>query len=157
MGMQLDEVRRLVLAGMLGSALVAGSMATLGTASPDDTSAVYGRTGLAGGQTYIRRSAWESVICWVDADAALGCWPTALQERPDFPQGEFATVRVGRDHLCARHTDGAVTCWGWGDCAQGECESPDGRFVVVRAGPDANCARAPDGEVECWGQAVGLE
>ena len=137
--------------------MASGTLALLGVASPDDEPAVCTRKGLAGGQTYIRRSAWESVICWVDAAGALGCWPSAIAERPDFPEGEFATVRVGRDHLCARRPDGEVVCWGWGDCGQGECESPEGRFIFVRAGPDANCARTPEGAVECWGRSVTID
>ncbi len=110
------------------------------------------RKGLAGGDTYIRRSAWAPVICWVDAGGGLGCWPRDIEERTGFPQGEgFATVRVGEDHLCARRDDGEVVCWGWGDCGQGECESPDGRYAVLRTAADASCARAGDGVVTCWG------
>jgi len=154
--MRSNTVHRSLLAIVVGVLAASGSLALLGVASPDGEQGVYARKGLAGGQTYIRRSAWESVICWVDAAGGLGCWPPALPEHPDFPDGEFATVRVGRDHLCARRTDGEVVCWGWGDCAQGECASPDGRFFVVRAGPDANCARASDGQVECWGEPAEL-
>ena len=107
--------------------------------------------GLSGGQTYIRRSSLAPVICWIDAEAQLGCWPPALEQLPDFPTGEFVTVRVGMDHLCARRDHGEVVCWGWGDCGQGECESPEGAFTYVRVGVDANCARRADGQVVCWG------
>ena len=143
----------LVVTGLV--LIVAGVwLAGSAQSSPErpDTAEFCATEGLFGGQTYIRRSTLAPVICWIDVDARLGCWPPALEELPDFPAGEFVTVRVGMDHLCARRASGEVACWGWGDCGQGECDSPQGEFTYVRVGVDANCARRADGQVECWGE-----
>ncbi len=144
----------LVVVGLL-SIIAGGWLASSAQSHPERpaNTKLCAREGLFGGQTYIRRSTLAPVICWLDAGSLLGCWPRAIEELPDFPTGEFITVRVGMDHLCARRESGEVVCWGWGDCGQGECESPDGEFTYVRVGVDANCARHTDGRVECWGDS----
>jgi hypothetical protein len=115
------------------------------------------RRGLAGGDSYIRRSAWSPVICWVDGGGELGCWPPALEILDDFPAGDdFATVRVGADHLYAVRDDLTGTCWGWGPCDHGECDDQDGDFVYIREGIDLNCGERTDGEVVCWGLEADL-
>lgn len=92
------------------------------------------------------------VLCWVDADGAIGCWPEELQELAGFPDGSYARVAVGDGHLCGLTDDGAVHCWGWGDCAYGQCESPDGTFLQIRVGTTVNCAERDDHTVHCWGE-----
>lgn len=99
----------------------------------------------------ISRSTGDAVFCWVDRDNSLGCWPSALMDQPGFPQGTFVFVSVGVDHLCAVHEDLTGECFGWGECAYGECEAPDSEFVYIRAGVHVNCGEHLDGSVECWG------
>ena len=138
-------------AAALGIGVAAAAALVLSIAAVGARTETGDRAGLGGGETYIRRSAWVSVICWVDGNGTLGCWPDELTGRDGFPTGAFETVRVGEDHLCARRSGGEVVCWGWGDCGQEECESPTGSFEVIRAGIDANCGRLTDGSVHCWG------
>jgi len=150
---------RAFVVGAVGAALVFVTASSLGARPtwPDTTRMQDGREGLAGGQAYIRRSATAPVICFLDTYGMLGCWPDAINYRAGFPTGEFVQVRVGEDHLCAGRRDGEVVCWGWGDCAQGECESPEGQHISLRTARNAACARKTDWSVECWGEPAEVQ
>ncbi len=102
------------------------------------------------------RSTGDAVFCWIEQDGSLGCWPDELRDQPGFPQGEFIWVSIGVDHLCTVREDFTAECWGWGECAHGECEAPDGEWVYIRAGVHVNCGEHLDGSVECWGMEADL-
>jgi hypothetical protein len=92
------------------------------------------------------------VLCWVDEDGSIGCWPEELEQLDGFPSDSYQRVAVGDGHLCVLTDGGEVECWGWGDCAHGQCESPDGTFLQVRVGTTVNCAERDDHSVHCWGE-----
>ena len=150
---------RAFFVGCLGASLVVVTAACLGARLPDHVLSRMqdGRDGLGGGQTYIRRSATAPVICWVDTYGMLGCWPDALTLMDGFPQGEFVQVRVGEDHLCGGRPGGEVECWGWGDCAHGECDSPTGPRISLRVARNATCTRFRDWTMECWGDPAPMD
>lgn len=106
--------------------------------------------------TSVSRSTHEPVFCWVEMAGTLRCWPDELQEQAGFPTGIFTTVSVGDDHICAVREGGEAACWGWGDCAWGECDSPEGEFIYIRSGIDVNCGETIDGTVHCWGRELDL-
>lgn len=72
---------------------------------------------------------------------------------------DVAQVAVGFDHSCARHTDGAVSCWGSGN-AIGAAPGPVlvpirlalGEVIDLAAGTGSTCARTRSGPVLCWGR-----
>lgn len=81
-----------------------------------------------------------------------------------------AEVAAGRDHACARHTNGRVWCWGnnsYGQIASEERKELVGRgeevpfpvrvsrlegAVQITSGTNHACARRSDGTVWCWGE-----
>jgi hypothetical protein len=89
-----------------------------------------------------------AVWCWGLSSAA----PTQVDALRDVVQ--LSATALGR---CARHGDGAVSCWG--DCAGGECAAATPVRIVGLAHAHAiasnrsySCAiTGPDRQVQCWG------
>lgn len=107
---------------------------------------------------------------------------TAAQDRPTEVSGlsGVMTLALGRDHACALHTNGTVSCWGsdsFQELGRGYPPAvpirpsmvihpqppppkPKGTLPTVKglkdvveiaAGADHACARHTDGTVSCWG------
>ncbi|MEX1364256.1 MAG: hypothetical protein AB1Z98_14110, partial [Nannocystaceae bacterium] len=78
-------------------------------------------------------------------------------------QAPMVDVRIGEEHGCALHQDGAVSCWGangdgqLGDGSRREVQWPVAVWglydaVTIAVGNGHSCARRRDGSVVCWGR-----
>ena len=71
----------------------------------------------------------------------------------DPPEGTFATISAGTEHVCALMTDGTPVCWG--SESDGKSSPPDGaRFATISAGFNHTCALTADGTPVCWGDDI---
>ena len=71
----------------------------------------------------------------------------------DPPEGTFATISAGTEHVCALMTDGTPVCWG--SESYGKSSPPAGaRFTTISAGFDHTCALMADGTPVCWGNDI---
>jgi alpha-tubulin suppressor-like RCC1 family protein len=92
--------------------------------------------------------------------------PSPFAESSPLPVPNLAQITqisVGKEHNCARLSDGSVECWGHGEAGQlghelahpisAPPEAIDGLSGVasVAAGGSFSCARTSAGEVKCWG------
>ena len=68
----------------------------------------------------------------------------------DPPEGTFATISMGSEHVCALMTDGTPVCWG--SESDGKSSPPAGAsFTTISAGYEHTCALMADGTPVCWG------
>ena len=71
----------------------------------------------------------------------------------DPPEGTFATISAGSEHVCALMIDGTPVCWGLESV--GRSSPPAGaRFTTISAGSDHTCALMADGTPVCWGDDI---
>ena len=65
--------------------------------------------------TFTSIAARGHTACGVDDRGAVHCWGREIAWRGATfapPLGAFDRVSVGRAHVCARGTDGSISCWG---------------------------------------------
>lgn len=111
--------------------------------------------------------------CWgQNALGQLGDGTTTDRPSPAVQVGSLATwdqVGVGREHTCARRTDGTLWCWGgnhFGQLGNGTVGGTPGAptptpepvqvgslatWLEVAGGDYHTCARQTDGTLWCWG------
>ena len=79
---------------------------------------------------------------------------------------DATAIAAGRDHSCALHQDGTISCWGdneWGQLAADTADTLDSSSVPVQiegiddatdiaAGVAFSCALHDGGTVSCWGR-----
>ena len=71
----------------------------------------------------------------------------------DPPEGPFATISAGTEHVCALMTDGTPVCWG--SESDGKSSPPAGaKFTTISAGSNHTCALMADGTPVCWGNDI---
>lgn len=81
---------------------------------------------------------------------------------------EVVEIAAGREHTCARRSDGTVLCWGKNSFGQLGDGTTNNRLrptvvagltdvVQLSAGGDHTCARLGSGEVMCWGRNDGFQ
>lgn len=111
---------------------------------------------------------WGCADCWDDNKPPLGLPEGILATLPIRIPGPSAVVEVavGGRHLCTRHQDGTVRCWGddkagqLGPNGRGASATPVlvpglGDVTEIDAGTSTTCARTAAGEVWCWGHPLG--
>ena len=100
-----------------------------------------------------------SVICAVDDEGGLACWPRTTADSEQWllepPSGRFRSIVQYRDEsACAVEEDGGVQCWGK---HAGTPEAPkldppaDGAFSRLALGAETACGLTEAGTIECWG------
>ncbi|MBU1492687.1 MAG: signal peptidase I [Actinobacteria bacterium] len=146
---------------------------------PGGSGYLTGVAGISGGDQHscavlAAGTAW----CWGRNDEGqLGIGTTSNENYPVQVDGrdgsgtlaDVAGVSSGRDHTCARHGDGSVSCWGLNNAGQlGDATTIDRLSPVAVAGPGGvgqlpnafllsvdwhhACAAASVDEVWCWGR-----
>ncbi|MFH2073499.1 MAG: RCC1 repeat-containing protein, partial [Actinomycetota bacterium] len=146
---------------------------------PGGSGYLTGVAGISGGDQHscavlAAGTAW----CWGRNDEGqLGIGTTSNENYPVQVDGrdgsgtlaDVAGVSSGRDHTCARHGDGSVSCWGLNNAGQlGDATTIDRLSLVAVAGPGGvgqlpnafllsvdwhhACAAASVDEVWCWGR-----
>jgi alpha-tubulin suppressor-like RCC1 family protein len=102
--------------------------------------------------------------CWGETAVGDGSAARRQPSPVQMPGGvRFTDVQVGRDHACARSTDGRVYCWGTNGSGQTGHDTSLSvvlpRLVTVidsvvslALAADASCAVTARGAVFCWGR-----
>lgn len=127
----------------------------------------------AGGAFTCALLSQKSVRCWGDGSkGSLGDGNTMSRLKPGADVVLGASVEelaAGREHICARRSDGAVLCWGsntFGQLGQGHAmaigdgpgEMPPATVTGLKgvkrlaSGAYHTCALTIAGEIRCWGK-----
>ncbi len=107
------------------------------------------------------------VVCWGANDLGqLGDGGNRKKDHstpsPVAGLSDAVQIEAGRDHTCARRSNGSVVCWGEGGQGQlghGKSQSSTraarvsslSGIVDISAGGSHSCARSANGAVSCWG------
>ena len=100
----------------------------------------------------LRLATWERIISIWNRVVEYVCVKKA-RSFDDPPEGPFATISAGTEHVCALMTDGTPVCWG--SESDGKSSPPAGaRFTTISAGQNHTCALIADGTPVCWGNGI---
>lgn len=126
---------------------------------PDAVPGLTGVTDIAAGQ---------QSTCVVMSDASAQCWGRLYGSSPATVAdlADVVEVRPGESHLCARHTNGTVSCGGRnfeGQLGLGTVSASEPETLVptvsgatqLAIGYDWSCALLTSGIVSCWGDNFG--
>lgn len=72
-------------------------------------------------------------------------WPQRISRLRDA-----AAISAGKDHTCAIHDDGALSCWGWVYGTRPTRVTVPADVTSVSMGGDETCITTADGRVYCW-------
>ena len=120
-----------------------------------------------------------SVFCLGENHAGMLGVGNGLDERVDRFQNTglqcVGDLAMGSYHVCARHVDGGVSCWGLNNlgqtaqarssasaCTSASCTSTPwrvpglDRIIAVSAGGFTSCAIRDDQTLWCWGRVAGV-
>lgn len=131
-----------------------------------DTSLTFRVVRTGAGNSRLSCALRESHVAYCWGETAIGDGSTARRQPSpvQMPSGVgFADVQIGRDHACARTTEGRVYCWGTNGSGQtghgGSVSSVVPRLVAgvdsvvsLALAADASCAATVRGVVWCWGR-----
>jgi alpha-tubulin suppressor-like RCC1 family protein len=88
--------------------------------------------------------------CALRAAGDVRCWNTAGEEL-ETPEGSYAQVDVGEDHVCALTRESGISCWGDDTYLQVSTAPAETGYTSIQAGYWASCALDLAGEISCWG------
>lgn len=105
------------------------------------------------------------VVCTLDRERHVQCWPIALAYweswehydeaskalRSDLPvDAHFRAIDAGTGHVCGLREDSTVMCWGGNDA--GQLDVPEHTALEhIAAGVAHTCALDATGSALCWG------
>ena len=109
-------------------------------------------------------AAGAGFACAVHRDGDISCWgANNLGQLGDGTTGSgrwwpqrigrlfnATAISAGRDHSCAIHRDGALSCWGWVYGTRPTRVAVPGNVTSVSIGGVETCVTIADGRVYCW-------
>ena len=152
--------RRVALVGgvvlaSLSAACGSGGGAPVAVSEGELSAAVRG----AGEVAVLLSSSGLARSCGLVPDGDVRCWGQGEGGASwRHPEGPFAAISGGEDHLCGLRLDGAVRCWRANSYAGSDVPEgvPEGAFAAVSVGGVHACGLRPDGAAECWGDGPEL-
>jgi alpha-tubulin suppressor-like RCC1 family protein len=95
-------------------------------------------------------SSGHGITCVRDFTGDLYCMGVNPYFTTQVPQGqEWAEVRVGWLHGCARRADRTVECWGWN--GDGQTDVSPSKYLDVAVGDLHSCGLTDTYQIVCWG------